>query len=257
MLEKLLQAIREEGIRMLEAKDICAEEKGGPENIVTNYDKMVQENLERKFRELLPGVGFLGEEDLKANSDRSDGLFFIIDPIDGTMNFSRSYQRSCISVALAQEDRVVFGAVYDPYQDEMFWAERGKGAWLNGKTIHVSGRGLHSGLVMFGTSPYHRDLTDLTFTIARKLYDRSLDLRRSGSAAIDLCALAAGRIEVFFEVTLCPWDYAAASLILQEAGGVIGRMEGGEVALTESSSVLAASRAAWEEAACVVKECLA
>ena len=257
MLEQIIAAVREEGKRMLEAKDICAEEKSGPEDLVTNYDRLVQENLERKLRNILPDAGFLGEEGLKTHSERTDGGHFVIDPIDGTMNFARGYQRSCISVALVRDDRVVLGVVYDPYQDEMFTAELGKGAFLNGKPIQVSDRTLQQGIVMFGTSPYYRNIADKTFLLAKNLFDHSLDVRRSGSAAIDLCAVAAGRAEAFYEVMLSPWDYAASSLILQEAGGVIEAIEGGAVSLRERSSVLAANRAAWSMTAKVVREILA
>jgi len=107
MLKQMMEIIREEGRRMLEAADILTEEKSGPEDVVTNYDRMVQENLERKLREIMPGAGFLGEEGLETVSSSSDGSFFIIDPIDGTMNFSRGMQRSCISVALARDMQVV------------------------------------------------------------------------------------------------------------------------------------------------------
>ena len=254
MLKKMMEVIREEGLRMLEATDILTEEKSGPEDVVTNYDRMVQENLERKLREIMPDAGFLGEEGLKTSSSCQDGSFFIIDPIDGTMNFSRGYQRSCISVALAREGQVVYGVVYDPYHEEMFCAERGKGAWVNGRPIRVSDRTLQQGLVMFGSTPYYREMSEKTFAVAKVLFDHSLDLRRTGSAAIDLCALAAGKAEVFYEVLLSPWDYAAAGLILQEAGGMMEAMEGGPVSLTERSSVLAANRASWDQAAQLVRE---
>lgn len=257
MLEEIIAAIREEGLRMLKAKDICAEEKSGPEDLVTNYDRLVQENLERKLRRILPHAGFLGEEGLRTPSECSDGSHFIIDPIDGTMNFSRGYQRSCISVALAREGQIVLGVVYDPYQDEMFSAELGKGAWLNGRPIRVSERTLQQGIVMFGTSPYYREISDKTFAVAKALFDHSLDVRRSGSAAIDLCAVAAGRAEAFYEVLLSPWDYAAAGFILQEAGGVMESIEGGPVSLTERSSVLASNRAAWSQTASLIREVLA
>lgn len=254
MLKQLTKAVREEGLRMLEAKEILTEEKSGPEDVVTNYDRLVQENLEQKLRRILPQAGFLGEEGLRAPARDHDGSCFIIDPIDGTMNFSRGYGRSCISVALAREGRVVLGIIYDPYQDEMFTAELGKGAALNGRPIRVSGRGLEKGIVMVGTMPYARALADRTFRLARKFYDASLDIRRSGSAAIDICAVAAGRTEVFYELMLYPWDYAAGSLIVQEAGGVAMNCEGAPLSLTEPSSVLITNAAAWEAASAILRE---
>ena len=254
MLEELLRAIREEGavMRSALAAEIRAEEKSGPEDLVANYDTLVQRHLEEKLHALLPHAGFLGEEGLREATE--DGTVFIIDPIDGTMNFSRGYQRSSISVALARDGQVVFGAVYDPYLDELFWAERGKGAFCSGRPIRVSDRPLERGIVMFGTAPYYREIAGKTFALGRALFDRSLDVRRSGSAAIDLCSVAAGRAEVFYEFRLSPWDYAAAGLILEEAGGVIRTIEGGPVSLTERSSVLAANGAAWEAARKITQE---
>lgn len=254
MVEQLLQAIREEGavMRGALAAEIRAEEKSGPEDLVTNYDTLVQRHLEEKLHALLPHAGFLGEEGLREPT--GDGSVFIIDPIDGTMNFSRGYQRSSISVALARDGQTVLGAVYDPYLNELFWAERGKGAFCNGRPIRVSDRPLERGIVMFGTAPYYREIADQTFALGRALFDRSLDVRRSGSAAIDLCSVAAGRAEVFYEFRLSPWDYAAAGLILEEAGGVIRTIEGGPVSLTEKSSVLAANAAAWTAARQITQE---
>lgn len=254
MVEQLLQAIREEGavMRGALAAEIRAEEKSGPEDLVTNYDTLVQRHLEEKLHALLPHAGFLGEEGLREPT--GDGSVFIIDPIDGTMNFSRGYQRSSISVALARDGQTVLGAVYDPYLNELFWAERGKGAFCNGRPIRVSDRPLERGIVMFGTAPYYREIADQTFALGRALFDRSLDVRRSGSAAIDLCSVAAGRAEVFYEFRLSPWDYAAAGLILEEAGGVIRTIEGGPVSLTEKSSVLASNAAAWTAARQITQE---
>ena len=170
---------------------IAAEEKTGPQDLVTNYDRQVQENLERGLRQLRPGAGFLGEEGLRVPPAGHTGEFFIIDPIDGTMNFARDYRRSCISVALADETGVRFGAVYDPYQDEYFCAERGRGAMRNGRPLRVSDRPLDRAIVMFGTAPYDRGVADRTFALARRFFDRGLDLRRSGSAA-GRCVLPPG-----------------------------------------------------------------
>lgn len=252
-LEALLRA---EGARIRDAAPgtIAAEEKTGPQDLVTNYDRQVQENLERGLRQLRPGAGFLGEEGLRVPPAGHTGEFFIIDPIDGTMNFARDYRRSCISVALADETGVRFGAVYDPYQDEYFCAERGRGALRNGRPLRVSDRPLDRAIVMFGTAPYDRGAADRTFALARRFFDRGLDLRRSGSAALDLCAVAAGRAEVFYETMLSPWDYAAAGVILEEAGGVIRQFSGAPVLLRERCSVLAACAASWDEAKTILRE---
>ncbi|MEA4965975.1 MAG: inositol monophosphatase family protein [Oscillospiraceae bacterium] len=254
MLEPIIQAVREEGALMLQAHAIQVEEKTSAKDLVTNYDRLVQRHLEEKLRRLVPEAGFLGEEGLQKRASRQDGPYFVIDPIDGTMNFSRGYRRSCISVALARGACAELGVVYDPYLDELFSAQRGGGACLNGRPIGVSDRPLSRAIVMFGTTPYDRMRTEETFRLGRALFDRSLDLRRSGSAAIDLCAVAAGRAEVFYEWMLSPWDYAAAGLILEEAGGIVETVTGGTISMTEKSSVLAGNRAAFAEARQIARE---
>ena len=135
------------------------------------------------------------------------------------------------------------GVVYNPYIDEVFTAVKGQGAFLNGKPIHVSSQPLENGVVIFGTAPYYEELAKASFDMAYEYFCKALDVRRSGSAALDLCNIAAGRAELFFELRLCPWDYAAGSLIVEEAGGVVTTIDGGEITLNESCGVLATNAA--------------
>ena len=164
---------------------------------------------------------------------------FIVDPIDGTTNFIKDYHASAISIALLDEGQVVIGVVYNPYLDEMFWAERGMGAFCNGERIHVSDQPLENGLVLFGASPYDKQLWKRSFELAYAYFEKALDIRRSGSAALDLCSIAAGRAEVYFELQLSPWDYAAGSLIVEEAGGVVTGIDGEPIQFERPSSILA------------------
>ena len=237
---------------MLDYADPQVYEKGGHADFVTEADVAVQTFLLEELARAYPGAAFLAEE--AEGNTLGDGLTFIIDPIDGTTNYFRRRRCSAISIGAVEGKRPVFGAIYDPYRDEMYHAERGKGAFLNGRPIRVSDRGLRKGVVMVGTMPYARELADRTFRLARRFFDESLDIRRSGSAAIDICAVAAGRTEVFYELKLWPWDYAAGSLIAQEAGGVAMNCEGSELSLTEASSVLITNAAAWEDAAAILRE---
>lgn len=200
--------------------------KTGKGNFVTDYDSKVQAILYSRLLELLPEAVFLGEEDQMDHADISKGYAFIVDPIDGTANFTRNYHASCISVALALDGLPILGVVHNPYQKETFTALKGKGAYLNGERIHASDRTLKEGLILFGTAPYHADLTRKSFEVAYRYMSQAEDLRRSGSAAIDLCMVACGRAEFFFELALCPWDYAAGALILQEAGGFVSDLKG-------------------------------
>ena len=242
LVAKIADVVRNCGKIMLEAvrTSDMVDAKEGHANFVTTYDKKVQETLKEKLTEILPAAAFVGEEDdIHASIQR--GLAFIVDPIDGTTNFIKDYHVSAISVGLINDGRSYIGVVYNPYLDEMFTAERGKGAFLNGKPIHVSRNPLSEGIVLFGTAPYYEELSRKSFDLAYEYFRQALDIRRSGSAAIDLCSIAAGRAEVYFELRLSPWDYAAGSLIVEEAGGVVTTVDGGEITFERPCSVLAAN----------------
>lgn len=213
--------------------------KEGRGNFVTFHDKYVQSMLYEKLRAKFPGCSFLGEEDDTDSRNLTD-LCFIIDPIDGTKNFINGMRRSAVSIACEKNGSVVFGAVCDPYLDELFTAGR-NGAFVNGSLIHISGKKLEESIIMFGSSPYYPDKTKRSVEILGALMERAYDVRRSGSAALDLCYVACGRADIFFELVLSPWDYAAAGYIIKRAGGVIMTCEGREVSLRERSSVAAAS----------------
>lgn len=220
--------------------------KEGRGNFVTEYDKKVQDMIYGALRERFPGCSFNGEED-SVHDSRMEGLCFIVDPIDGTANFISGYQHSAVSIACAKDNQVICGVVYNPYLKELYAAVRGEGAFLNGAPVHIPNRSLSDATILFGTASYDRRHTDRTFRILRRLFDRAQDLRSSGSAALDICYVAAGKTDAFFELMLSPWDYAAAGLVLEEAGGVIYNCDGGPVSLTEQSSVIAAGPDAYQE----------
>ena len=212
--------------------------KEGHANFVTTYDKVIQEKLRENLLKLLPEAVFVGEEE-NIHPGINEGYAFVVDPIDGTTNFIRDYKQSCISVALLKDGVQQMGLVYNPYLDEMFTAVKGGGAYLNGARIRVSGLPVEQGIVIFGTSPYYRELNRKSFDLAYIYFQRALDIRRSGSSALDLCNIAAGRAEVFFELRLSPWDYAAGSLIVTEAGGVVTTAEGNPLRFDVPCSVMA------------------
>ena len=248
LVDKIGQAVRECGQIILNAKRDAGmvDEKQGHANFVTVYDKLVQEKLKEKLIKILPDAVFVGEED-EVHESVKQGYAFIVDPIDGTTNFIKDYKLSTVSVALARDGKLWIGVVYNPYMDELFYAEEGQGAYLNGTQIHVSEEPLERGLVFFGTSPYYEELNRESFDFAYRYFQKAMDLRRSGSAAYDLCCLAAGRGELQFEFILCPWDFAAGAVILREAGGVITTIEGGEITLDEKCSILATNKRVREE----------
>ncbi len=215
---KVTDIVRQAGTRMRQECSVQIRTKEGHANFVTDIDVSIQNELLEKLQNVLPGAAFIAEE---KDNRVPGGLTWIIDPIDGTQNFINGYQHSAISVALVSEGEGCLGVVYDPYLQEMFWAVRGGGAFINDRPIQVSERPLEQGLVILGTSPYRRDLAKQTFSAAEAIFQRCGDIRRSGSAALDLSYLAAGRCEGFFEMVLSPWDYAAASVLIREAGGTI------------------------------------
>ena len=242
-LEQICDLVRECGKVIVEAdrSRLHVDAKSGHANFVTEYDKQVQERLRVGLRAIMPDAHFIGEEGT-TQAFSPVGKFFIVDPIDGTTNFIKDYRFSCISVALVVDGVAEFGVVYNPYADEMFSARRGHGAFCNGKRLHVSEESLENAIVVFGTAPYHEELKEKTFKLAYAYFLKALDVRRSGSAALDLCTIAAGRAELFFELVLSPWDYAAGGLIVTEAGGLVSDCEGHPLAYDRPCSVLARNR---------------
>lgn len=240
LVDKLLWDVYECGLIMKNADRSIVHVTGkeGHGNFVTNYDKMIQTQLKERLLRIMPKATFVGEED-DVHESIKEGYAFIVDPIDGTTNFMKDYNQSCISVGITYEGVQVGGIVYQPYLDEMFCAEKDKGAYRNGEAIHVSDCDLEHALVVFGTAPYYEDLTKKSFAKAQEVFPYCIDVRRSGSAAIDLCNVAAGRADMYFEYLICPWDIAAGSLIVTEAGGFISTIDGKPITLEDKCSILA------------------
>ncbi len=213
--------------------------KDGNNNIVTNYDILIQNKLKNELLKLIPDSCFIGEENDFNYKDSE--YMFIVDPIDGTTNFSRNLNMSSISIALLKNNEVIIGLCYNPYSKELYEARKGMGSFLNGKKITVSDKLLKNGIALCGCSPYYDDLRKKSIEISNKLILNSSDFRRFGSAVIELCNIASGKAEVYFELKLMPWDYAAASLIVEEAGGLITTIEGDKIQFKNPSSILASN----------------
>lgn len=248
LLTELQAAARQAGeiVRRADRVEDGVSEKAGTANFVTRYDVAVQELLRRELRRVRPGAKFYGEED-RERDDPLSGECFVVDPIDGTTNFIWDLRHSGISIALAQDGQVEYGVIYHPYLDEMFVARRGAGAFVNGRRLRVRERALGESLVCFGTAPYYRETADQTFALLRRLFDRAVDVRRRGAATLDLCDIAAGRCDVFFEMRLSPWDFAAGSLLVTEAGGEIWTLDRQPLRLDAPCSVAAGSPRAMAE----------
>lgn len=213
--------------------------KEGYANIVTSTDVAVQDFLCKHLAELLPGSGFLCEEE--DMNDTSHEYTWIIDPIDGTANFSRGIDQCAICIGLKAVEGIVMGLVYIPRSNELFYAEKGKGAFRNGKQIHVSDRPFANGILCTALPVYHKDYAPLCSKIILEAFTQCNDIRRFGACAPELCYLAMGRCEMYFEYLLSPWDFAAASLILTEAGGVISDLNGNTPTCLHPSGIVAAN----------------
>jgi len=218
MIARITEIIREASLLM--KKDIeDISQKGNASNYVTSADIAVQNFLNEKLRALLPGSGFIGEEGDAAFQTAE--YTWVIDPIDGTSNFIRDLGLSVISVALLKDNIPYIGVVYFPYRDEMYYAQSGKGAFMNGNPIHVSSRDYAHSHLCSAMSLYDKHHAAACFRIIEKVYAECDDLRRLGTAALELAYLAAGRVELYFEIRIFPWDAAAAALLIQEAGGYV------------------------------------
>lgn len=210
-------------------------------NYVTEIDMAVERFVVSRLLDLTPEFALLTEESESAKTDFTAPTW-ILDPVDGTTNLMRGYRFSAVSLALAVAEQPVLGLIYNPYADELFTAAMGCGATLNGHPIHVSDRdSLADGLIGFGTTPYDRRLAHQTFIQVERIFLQSLEVRRSGSAALDIAYVACGRLDGFFEQMLQSWDYAAGSIILSEAGGRISNWQGKLPSLRQGDSLLASN----------------
>lgn len=236
MLERIVAAVKKAGeIYKSAGADKGVEEKGSAVNLVTKYDKMIQDFLVDELLKIVPDAHFLDEEG-EGDNKLTDGYCFIIDPIDGTTNFIKGFQHSAISVGLAYNKEPVIGVVLDPDLDNIFYAEKGKGAFLNGKPIHVSSCDMEHSLVLFGTCPYEHELAKKTFAVTEEVFYNALEVRRGGSAALDICYVASGKSDLYYELILRPWDWAGATVILNEAGGIATTCDGNAVDLDKITS---------------------
>ncbi len=206
----------------------------GVADYVTQVDVAVQDFLKKELYILAPDVQFLGEETglQRMNADS----YWILDPVDGTTNLIHDYQHSVVSLALCRRKEIVLGIVYDPFHDELFSAVKGEGSFLNGKSIHVSTvQKLSDTIIGVGTAK--RELAKENFNRFLKVYEHSQDIRRLGSAALELAYTACGRQDGYFEVYLNPWDYAAGMLLIQEAGGKVSDWTGKKLNPAKGSQV--------------------
>lgn len=215
--------IKRESAR-LTAEDIRAKDVN---NFVTRFDTMSEDMLVRELSRILPEAGFIAEE----NQARKKGKVYnwVIDPIDGTTNFIHGIPLYTLSIGLIENDEPVCGVIYEPNLQECFYAWKGGKAWLNGHQVMVSGtRKLSDSLLATGFPYTNYKSLEAYMEIFNYFIRNTRGLRRMGSAALDMAWVACGRFDGFYEYGLSPWDVAAGSVIVQEAGGVVRDFKGGD-----------------------------
>ena len=202
----------------------------GDVDIVTEMDRISEARIIEEIRKNFPGHGILTEESAEISS--ASGQRWIIDPIDGTTNYSHGFPFFCVSIAFEDSGTVLLGVVYDPMLDELFIAEKGKGATLNGSPVRVSSTDKLDRSLLATGFPY--DLRTSENNNLDHFYNfavRAQAIRRAGSAALDMCYIACGRFDGFWEMKLNPWDTAAGALMIEEAGGGLSDFSGGEFSI--------------------------
>ena len=273
-IENILPVILEVADRYLTREGSKHITVKGDANFVTEVDTKVEQAMKERLSALYPDIQFMGEEKDNSEIDFSYPVW-ILDPVDGTSNLIHDFQNSSISLALAVDKQVVFGVIYHYYSKEYFYAKRGEGAYLghasdfshslnawtnqtdhtlklteasvsytNNQLIHVSeATELSRTLVSFGTSPYDKaSLGEKNCETLKQIFFTCEDIRRIGSAAIELAFVVAGRVDIYLERNLKPWDYAAAIVIIEEAGGMITDYVGNPIDISKPSDILAGNK---------------
>lgn len=204
----------------------------GPANFVSLADKRAEEMLYSDLNKARPGYGFLGEEGgIRAGTDKSHT--WIVDPLDGTTNFLHGIPQFAVSIGLARDGQVIAGLIYNPANDELYMAEKGSGAFLNDTRLRVAGRKqLNECVIACGLPHLGRGDHELSRMEMAALQPKVAGLRRFGAASLDLAFVAAGRLDGYWERNLKPWDIAAGLIMIKEAGGTVGDIDGGDVLTT-------------------------
>ena len=222
----LITAAKESGKLMKEysTKQFTIDSKDSLNNLVTEVDHASEKLIIGIIREQFPDHYILTEE--SGDLPKESNIKWIIDPIDGTVNFANGIPLCCVSIAVEKDGEVIMGAVFNPFIDEFFFAEKGKGAFLNDEPIRVSNKNNVSGSCLVTGFPYKYNEGQGLLETFSSFIKQGVPLRRLGSAAIDLCWVACGRFDGYYEFFLNPWDSAAGFLIVQEAGGRVTNFQG-------------------------------
>lgn len=250
------QAARAGGAVLLDWAGRFAVREKGPANLVTEADLASQEIIRKTVLGAFPEHGFLAEEDAFVAS-RDRGLRWIVDPLDGTTNYVHGVPGFVVSIALVQEDRVLVGVIYDPSRNECYLAAVGEGAFLDGRRLKVSNvESLAQALVGESFPPgVKRDDPEIRQSI--EVLVRCQGTRRTGSTALNLCYVAAGRFDAYWTLSTHPWDVAAGVLMVQEAGGLVSDLGGGPLDLNRPRPLAVSTSALGRELGALFQQTLA
>lgn len=254
IFENMKRLVREAGA-LLEDRELSGNVTvKGDADFVTMSDITVQEHLRAELEKLYPDIAFVAEEN-KENAYDKSGAAFILDPVDGTTNLMHGFRYSAISLGFYDHGVPTAGVVYNPFLDELFSAERGAGAFRNGRKIHARARErLHDCLALVEFSPYYKGESEHTFRMMHGLFSKVRDIRSMGAAAVDLMQLACGRADVFMSKKLKPWDYAAAQVILLESGCRVSCFDGSEWRMDRGCDIIAATDGVFDELAAYARD---
>ncbi|MDW8225590.1 MAG: inositol monophosphatase family protein [Bacteroidota bacterium] len=220
---------------------LVVERKEGRHNLVTDYDRRAEKLIVERLRQRFPESEFWAEESGRSGTVGQQ-LCWLVDPLDGTVNFAHGIPIFCVSIAALSDGDILCGVIYQPLVGELFTAARGRGAWLNGERICVSRTARLEDAILVTGFPYNvADNPGNCMEHFLRFLRLGLPIRRLGSAALDLAYVAAGRFDGFWEVTLNPWDVAAGVLLVQEAGGQVSHYDGSTYRLEARSSIVASN----------------
>lgn len=215
----------------------------GSADFVTAVDLKISGFLKEKLAEITPEIGFMSEEETGEIAEKR----WILDPIDGTTNLVYDYNFSSVSLAYFNGSEIEFGVIYNPYNGELFTAYLGNGAYLNGKRLNSApDREIGDCLIEFGAGSTKKQYIDESFAIGKEVFRGCLDIRRVCSSALAIAYVAAGKINGYFERSIKPWDYAAATLMLKETGCLCSDWEGNAIQFETASSYVCGTKKAYD-----------
>lgn len=219
-LRTAIRAAREAAAIQLAARgtDLGVSTKSTDIDLVTRVDKLCEERIRQVVAAEFPDHVVMGEEMGQEGSGR---MRWIVDPLDGTVNYAHGFPFYCVSIALEADGEIVVGVVYDPERDELFTATKGGGAWLNGRPLQVTATADVKRALLATGFAYAEERMKLNIEVFARVLPRVRSVRRPGSAALDLCYVASGRVDGFWELGLNPWDVAAGLLVVREASGTV------------------------------------